>query len=367
MIWRSTLKILAVTLWLLLSSFCNAANIDGNIQLSNGWQPVIFMASINSPENLNVTSPDFIISKTFINPDGSFSFQNITLPSDPRFYRFYLLKSPGSMVELSLTSERYFIHFILDNSSDIRFNAVADSTDFKVTSVSGDVRNHLLLNFQNIFFEKKQKFKNDLSTAQKEFLSIDLENYIREFVDSCSNALVGLFALYQIEDKETDFLKNSDFYFNYQKKLIQQFPGSIYTEKYDNLLNELVGFRQMVCEIPGVIPKWKDTLIYIESGLLIVFLFVIIYLFVKLKKRINSIENQNNPKKENIENLTSKEKEILELLSRGKSNKEIASELFIELSTVKSHLGRIYKQLNVSGRQEAIKFFNQIRAEQNGY
>jgi len=360
MILKTASRIL-IFIWLLLSSlWINAANISGKIQLNDGWQPVLFMASINSPENLNVTSPDFNISKTFINPDGTFAFQNITLPSDQRFYRFYMIKSQNSLVELNVNVERFYIHFILDDASNIKFTATTDSSEFNVTSVSGDTRNQLLLKFQNTFFGKRQQFKNDLSTAQKEFLSIDLENYIREFVDTCSNALVGLFALYQIEDKETDFLKNSDFYFNFQKKLNEQFPLSVYTEKYDNLLSDLVGFRQMVCEIPGVIPKWKDILIYVESALLVVFLFIIIFLFTRLRKQINTANEVEFPGKENIEKLTVKEREILELLSLGKSNKEIASKLFIELSTVKSHLGRIYKQLNVNGRLEAIKYFNQI-------
>lgn len=349
------------------SLWIHASNINGKILLNDGWQPVLFMASINSPENLNVTSPDFNISKTLINPDGTFTFQNITLPADPRFYRFYMVKGQNSLLELNVNVNRFYIHFILDDASNISFTAETDSSNFKVTSVTGDTRNQLLLNFQNNFFDKKQRFKNDLSTAQKEFLSIDLENYIREFVDTCSNALVGLFALYQIEDKETDFLKNSDFYFNFQKKLNEQFPLSVYTEKYDNLLNDLVGFRQMVCEIPGVIPKWKDTLIYVESGLLAIFMFIIVLLFVRLKKQNSRAKSVEFPEKENIEKLTMKEREILKLLSLGRSNKEIASELFIELSTVKSHLGRIYKQLNVTGRQEAIRYFNQIKKQRLGY
>lgn len=363
MIWKNGIKFW-LALFLSFGSVSGiAANISGKIELDNDWQPVLFMASINSPENLNVTSPDFIISKTFINPDGSFSFQNITLPTDPRFYRFYMIKTPGSMNEFGLTGERYFVHFILDNSSEIRFIAETDSINFKVTSISGDTQNELLLNFQNIYFDKKEKFKTDISKAQKEFLSIDIENYIREFVDTCSNSLVGLFALYQIEDKETDFLKNSDFYFDFQRNLNQQFPGSIYSEKYDNLLNDLVGFRQMVCEIPGVIPKWKDTLIYVESTLLALFLLIIIFLNVRLRKINSSQKNNVYSLEENIEKLTLKEKEILKLLSMGRTNKEIASELFIELSTVKSHLGRIYKQLNVAGRQEAIKYYIQIKSD----
>ncbi len=363
MILKTGCRNLIFFILLLNSLLGSGANISGKIQLNNEWQPVLFMASINSPENLNVTSPDFNISKTFINPDGFFSFQNITLPSDSRFYRFYMVKNRNSLTELSLPGERFFIHFILDNSSNILFNAETDSSDFKVTSVSGDKRNQQLLNFQNVFFDKKQQFRNDLSKAQKDFLTINLENYIREFVDTTSNALVGLFALYQIEDKETDFLKKNDFYFNFQNKLNQQFPNSVYTEKYDSLLNDLIGFRQMVCEIPGVIPKWKDTVIYVESGLLAIFLLIIIILYAKLKQQKVAVEKDKNPASENIEKLTRKESEILELLSLGKSNKEIASELFIELSTVKSHLGRIYKQLNVTGRKEAIKYVKKFKNE----
>ncbi|THV59370.1 response regulator transcription factor [Flagellimonas alvinocaridis] len=43
------------------------------------------------------------------------------------------------------------------------------------------------------------------------------------------------------------------------------------------------------------------------------------------------------------------------LIVQGKSNKEIANELFISLSTVKSHITSIYGKLNVTGRQELLK------------
>jgi DNA-binding CsgD family transcriptional regulator len=36
----------------------------------------------------------------------------------------------------------------------------------------------------------------------------------------------------------------------------------------------------------------------------------------------------------------------------GKTNKEIMSELFIEQSTLKSHINQIYKQLNIKNRNE---------------
>lgn len=54
------------------------------------------------------------------------------------------------------------------------------------------------------------------------------------------------------------------------------------------------------------------------------------------------------------EALTSREVEVLEYLARGKSNKEIAAFLGISETTVKTHLGSIFRKLDVLSRTEAI-------------
>jgi len=54
------------------------------------------------------------------------------------------------------------------------------------------------------------------------------------------------------------------------------------------------------------------------------------------------------------EKLSSRELEVLTLLARGKSNKEIGTILGIVETTVKSHLRRIFAKLNVLSRTEAI-------------
>jgi LuxR family maltose regulon positive regulatory protein len=60
-----------------------------------------------------------------------------------------------------------------------------------------------------------------------------------------------------------------------------------------------------------------------------------------------------------IEPLTERELEILALLARRLSNKEIAARLVIAPGTVKSHTIHIYQKLNVNGRRQAV---NQARA-----
>jgi len=54
------------------------------------------------------------------------------------------------------------------------------------------------------------------------------------------------------------------------------------------------------------------------------------------------------------EPLTGRELEVLALLARGKSNKEIGKNLYISETTVKSHLRSIFTKLNVLSRTAAI-------------
>jgi DNA-binding NarL/FixJ family response regulator len=54
------------------------------------------------------------------------------------------------------------------------------------------------------------------------------------------------------------------------------------------------------------------------------------------------------------EALTGRELDVLSLLARGKSNKEIGTNLYISETTVKSHLRSIFTKLNVLSRTEAI-------------
>ena len=55
-----------------------------------------------------------------------------------------------------------------------------------------------------------------------------------------------------------------------------------------------------------------------------------------------------------VEPLTDRELEVLRLLASGRSNAEMAAELFVEQSTVKTHLIHLYSKLGVHSRTQAV-------------
>jgi DNA-binding NarL/FixJ family response regulator len=57
---------------------------------------------------------------------------------------------------------------------------------------------------------------------------------------------------------------------------------------------------------------------------------------------------------ERFAELTERELEVLELIARGSSNREIAEQLFLSEATVKTHVTRIFSKLELRDRVQAV-------------
>lgn len=80
-----------------------------------------------------------------------------------------------------------------------------------------------------------------------------------------------------------------------------------------------------------------------------------------LERIINDYRYSDAGVESKCEALTSRERQVLELMSYGISNSQIASQLFLSESTVKSHIYKLYKKLDVHSRSDAVK-----RVKMNG-
>jgi DNA-binding NarL/FixJ family response regulator len=77
------------------------------------------------------------------------------------------------------------------------------------------------------------------------------------------------------------------------------------------------------------------------------------------RRVIDRIAQQPLPELANqakLEELTRREREVLERIARGLSNREIATELFVEESTVRTHVKRIQQKLQVRDRVQIVIF-----------
>ena len=95
-----------------------------------------------------------------------------------------------------------------------------------------------------------------------------------------------------------------------------------------------------------------------EMGVAIIaMMFFIIGIYINKK----SLRNTSNPSKEINHNkikeleITSREYEVLQAISEGLSNKEIANKLFLSESTIKPHVSNLLLKLHAKRRTQAIQ------------
>lgn len=85
---------------------------------------------------------------------------------------------------------------------------------------------------------------------------------------------------------------------------------------------------------------------------------------VKMIEMLRGDQPEQEPK-DSFKLLTEREREILQLLSRGESNKAIALTLHISYDTVKQHVRHILNKLNLSSRVKAAVLFTKEQGMSN--
>jgi LuxR family transcriptional regulator, maltose regulon positive regulatory protein len=80
---------------------------------------------------------------------------------------------------------------------------------------------------------------------------------------------------------------------------------------------------------------------------------------------LSVLEHEPQSKRANgdilLEPLSEREVAVLRFLPTMMSNAEIASEMFVSVNTVKTHLKHVYRKLDVSDRREAVRRGRELR------
>lgn len=311
----------------------------------------VYLSVVEDFRKISGVFPEQIIAKEIIDSTGYFIFKGDNLPLQNRIYRIHIdtcNENEQSTAHFSghcPTSKE--IIFIANNTTQLSFPFSFDQEMFckiesnnekanvflKIDSLKNDMR----FDFGTYRSEANRKINSkkwfsSLQDYGKQINEPLAELYIYSFLSNRSNNLYS----YYLKD-----LKQNEYYKNLLIRLKEKYPNSSYVLQYEN---ELEADLFLVNNDKDKLFSWW---VYLIMGILLLSIFINFYLFNKNKKL----------KKESslTEKLTSQEQKTLSLILEDKSNKEIASELFISVSTVKTHINNLYKKLNITSREEAKK------------
>ena len=195
--------------------------------------------------------------------------------------------------------------------------------------------------YKELSHSEWKKFKSfEKKLAVKPFDESSKGDLLRSYArDSIRILGVKLMAVKLLEERELldrDIAENTRYYVALLGELKE---STIPATAYLFLEEKVALFNQDLLVQKLELSKW------LNIGLMVLCLTLVLFILKLKRKPRNSVNAA----------LSKQEKTIRSLIVQGKTNKEIANELYISLSTVKSHITNIYAKLNVASRQELLQ------------
>jgi len=321
---------------------------------SSTAEQTVYLSVIEDYRKLTRISVDQIIKKTTIDSLGFFKFEGNNLPENNRIYRIHI----DECSDLSRNSDHFFgrcensksVIFIANNHDTISFpTGFADEVLCEINSTNPKssafleidmLKEEMAFDFNDFHSEANKKLNSEkwFGTLQELGKNLDeplVELYIFDFLSDRRNETYN----YYLKDVETN-----DYYSNLSERLEEDYPNEIFTEFYQK---EISSDRILVSQNKPADSNWK----WILGSLLAI--SIVLNLFLLWQRRAS----KKNHKENSLEKLTAQEQKIVDEILKNKTNKEIASDLFISLSTVKTHINNLYKKLGVASREEIKQLF----------
>jgi DNA-binding CsgD family transcriptional regulator len=326
---------------ILFTTASEASNIKGKLIIGDSWEPVIYLSAINSFDDFNTVSYDFLVYQSNIDSLGNFEMNDLVLPEDNRIYRLHICKinDPVSTIIIGGRDEN-FIHFVMNNQSHINIYPNKEMPFFQNSIVDGNVANgtfRLLMQFQKELLTPPKL----PSKQNREFLRNQIINKFGVVADTSSHDIIKLLAVDLInESGETSALTLME------KMAIELQVSDTSNPYYQSFVKQLEYLRYQNGNIPQSNLKWITV-----AGFLILLLGIGYFTYISLRHKTKS---SYKPNAKLLQTLSVQEKKVFDLIRSGASNKEISADLNIEVSTVKSHVYKIFSRLGVKSRKEIV-------------
>lgn len=320
----------------------------------NTWTQGVYLSVIEDYRKVSGVYPEQIIAKTTPDSTGYFSFSGNNLSSENKMYRIHVdsceeSEQSGQHFNGECNNSREII-FVANNNDRLEFPFSFDSEMFcKV--ISDNEKGNAFLKIDSLKNDMRFAFGTYRSEANRKINTEKWFQIFQVYGKELNEPLAELYAYAFLSDRSKNLyayyledLQTNPYYNNLLERLKKVYPNSTYTLQFEA---EITADRYLVSKkMPTSTPWW----FYLVVFILLLSLLVNLFLFKKLHKISAQHLSKHVP-------LSSQEQKVLELILRDKTNKEIATQLFLSLSTVKTHINNLYKKLNVSSRDEVKSLF----------
>ncbi|WP_233194479.1 response regulator transcription factor [Aquimarina sp. I32.4] len=318
------------------------------------WTGDVYLSLIEDYRQLSGVYPEQIIAKTTSDTTGYFSFTGDNLPVQNHMYRIH--------IEGCSEKDKKPIHFngICPDSKEVLF--IANNTDTLTLPfsfddemfcriVSDNEKSNAFIKVDSIIDEMHFAFASYRSNTNRKINTKKWFTRLHKYVKNQNEPLTELYVHAFLSDKANKLyayylkdLKNNVYYDHLAERLEQKYPNSTYTEQYRA---ELASDKFLVNSKEGT-----SNISWLWLILLLLLLSVLMNIFQFLKYR----KNKNSESVIDM-NLTQQEQKVLNLILADKTNKEIASTMFVSISTIKTHINNLYKKLGVRTRNEVKSMY----------
>ncbi|MFT5821952.1 MAG: DNA-binding CsgD family transcriptional regulator [Crocinitomix sp.] len=333
-------------LGLLSNSVFGQSEISGYLNLPNGWHNEVYLSVIYDYREMTNIQKKQIIAVASIDSSGYFEFSESLFVEKELIYRLHLTNQIEEVeVYLADYSEGGFgynhVVFQAKKGDNIFLDATDDHIFGNVVSENKAAGSWQLLNDMEQDYRSRtfELGNNQLGHLVVEHQKIMLENVKGNGV--VAGVVAAFFLLKEDVDLSSGYLeayKNNRAYF-YEVLEGLKVSHPFYA---DRLNKELAVIDLQLNGDELIRVKKENGILRIVSVVLLLLSIVLFFWIKKIKKSPPLIE------------LTQQEMKIHKLILEGFSNKEIAEQLFISLSTVKTHINTLYKKRGVSSRKELM-------------
>lgn len=313
------------------------------------WPGDVYLSVVEDYRKISGVYPEQILSKTAPDSTGYFLFIGDNLPLENRMYRIHV----DNCTEAEQNTSHFNGHcpnsreivFIANNNDTLSLPFSFDNEMF-CRVLSKDEKANAFLKIDSLKHDMRFAFGTYRSEANRKINSKKWFSIFQQYGEQLHEPLAELYSYAFLSDRSNDLhdyyledLKTNPYYDGLLQRLTEAYPNSNYVKQYRA---EITSDRFLISsEVDKGLPWW----VYAMSGFALLSVVGNFYFFRKLKK-INLHAMQPDTA------LSNQEQKVLDLILENKTNKEIASQLFLSLSTVKTHINNLYKKLNVNSREE---------------